>query len=668
VATSAQVYFSTDGGSNWTVSSKPPTGQTATCVLTAPDFASSGKAYAATTGTESALSCTTDGGVTWNQTSLIDTTVTTIVDLAPSPNYSQDNTLFLLTWGGEHSLWRSLNGGARWERVFGSAMTSVDSLSLVGLPPQYENSNRVIFLAGQSSGNPAIWKSTDNGKTFSSPFITRDPATGATFTIDVWAIVNETTLFTGSFDGSNGLVYRSNNSGLSYFTPAEAGSQTLNSIALSPGYEQDETILTGNTSGWIYWSNDNGGTFEPLPPAATSAPLTGSITVTFDPQFDSNNTVYAASDTADEGIYRFIIGNKTAWESIDGTLATGGMLKKMIASTDGTLYATNFDGDGGMERCLNPTYPLGPTFEAVTSRLDSGATLSGMWLGENRLWAIDTTNLKLMTYIDSLTMPATLISPPDSASGTGTIINYTINDVSLDWEALSGATSYTWQLNYNTDFSNVPTGFQGATGASTTQLPTLAPATTYYWRVRATQPVLSPWSAKGSFTTSLGDKAIAPALISPDAGATKVSLNPIFQWGAIAGADSYELIVSTYPEFDNPTILKINDYALSGTAWQGNPTLTYDTTYYWKVRAVSADTSSNWSAVGAFITESKPEQPIVSPAPQAPANQPTSGATAALPQLFTSDYLSLYLVGALLLTIILLIITLLIVIIRLGRI
>jgi len=51
----------------------------------APDFTSSGKAYAATSGPNSAFSCTTDGGTTWNQLSLIDTEISNIVDLAPSP-------------------------------------------------------------------------------------------------------------------------------------------------------------------------------------------------------------------------------------------------------------------------------------------------------------------------------------------------------------------------------------------------------------------------------------------------------------------------------------------------------------------------------------------------------------------------------------------------------
>ena len=40
--------------------------------------------------------------------------------------------------------------------------------------------------------------------------------------------------------------------------PAVVSDHQLYSIALSPNYEQDETILIGSTDGWGYWSNDNG--------------------------------------------------------------------------------------------------------------------------------------------------------------------------------------------------------------------------------------------------------------------------------------------------------------------------------------------------------------------------------------------------------------------------
>ena len=133
----------------------------------------------------------------------------------------------------------------------------MDSLKLVSLPPQYGDNSQTVFIAGESDGRPAIWKSTDNGQNFRRRF-TRDPTTGAAFPIDTWAVVDNTTLFIGSYDGSNGLVYQTTNSGFIYSEGVPAGSQSLNSIALSPSYEQDKTILVGNTNGWVYWSDDNG--------------------------------------------------------------------------------------------------------------------------------------------------------------------------------------------------------------------------------------------------------------------------------------------------------------------------------------------------------------------------------------------------------------------------
>ena len=207
-----------------------------------------------------------------------------------------------------------------------------------------------------------------------------------------------------------------------------------------------------------------------------------------------------------------------------------------------------------------------------------------------------------MTYIDSLTEAVILTSPQDKAQGVGTMINHTISNVSFDWEVAKGATEYQWQLDYEKDFSSVPTGFEGNPKASQAKLPALEPATTYYWRVRATKPVLSPWSSKWSFTTSLGSEIVAPTLYTPEAGASSVPLKPIFQWSAIAGANSYELLVSTDASLDNLLITKDGADALTNTAWQCDLSLQYDTTYYWKVRACSSDSYSAWSAVSAFST------------------------------------------------------------------
>lgn len=52
------------------------------------------------------------------------------------------------------------------------------------------------------------------------------------------------------------------NSGFFYSTRTLAGSQSLHSIVLSPSYEQDETLVVGNTNGWVYWPNDKGSFFH----------------------------------------------------------------------------------------------------------------------------------------------------------------------------------------------------------------------------------------------------------------------------------------------------------------------------------------------------------------------------------------------------------------------
>ncbi len=581
----------------------------------------------------------------YNQLSLIATEISNIVDLASSPNYSQHNTLFMLTLGSEHSLWRSLNSGARWERVFTTTLANVDSVNLIELSPQYGNVSQVVFLAGISNSNPAIWKSTDNGQNFT--------CRSAPFPIDIWAVVNDNTLFAGSFDAINnrGLIYSTTDSGLTYSTPVVASDHPLNSIALSPNYQQDKTILIGSNDGWVYRSNDNGASFEPLPADATSPPLTGNISVAFDLRFSSNSTAYAASDTLDSDTYRFIIGKSNEWQGIDSTLPAGGMLGQLRVSADGTLYAINSQlvdtatKEGGMERCLNPSYSLGPTFETVTLGLDDDASLAGLWLSGNKLWSVDTANTRLMTFTDSLAVPVILISPPDQAPGIDT------RNVTLEWRSASGTTKYEWQLDYNTDFSGAP--FEDDTQANSVRLPKqLELATTYYWRVRVTEPLLSPWSAIGSFTTSLGSSVIAPDLRSPGAGAKSVELRPIFQWSALAGADSYELSVATDVAFVNPIIKR----TLPATAWQSDISLDYDTTYYWKVRASGSNSYSAWSAVSAFITEPSSEL-----TPPSPSESSSPSAELTIP-----DWVK-YLAGALLLTMLAILITMIILTVKVLR-
>jgi photosystem II stability/assembly factor-like uncharacterized protein len=613
-ANGSMTYVSADGGITWIRSLKPPTGGSVTGVLIAPDFATTGKMYAVTGGDGSAFSLSRDTGVTWNQISLVDAAIESIIDLAPSPNYSQDGAIFMITFGsGPYSggLWCSRDGGDSWERTLANSSDTMENLSRVALPPEYGDSCQTVFVAGSSRGRTAIWESTDDGQTYQRRFA-RDPTGGGSLNIDTWAIVDKTTILIGSYDGSQGMVYKSINRGLTFARGMPAGSQPLHDIALSPDYARDGIVLVGNSNGRVYMADNGSTSFELLSGDTAALPFSGVVTVACDPSFGNNRTVYAASDSPGSGIYRFVVGESTAWVNIDDGPPAGAIFDHLILAEDGTFYAADAMAGGGLERCLNPT-SASPAFETVVRGLSSGATLYGLWQADHRIWSVDTTGARLMTYEDTLTVPPLLVAPDNEASAAGNLIDHSVRNVTLDWETREGATGYEWECSYTDAFTADAVVFGDTTSGSSVHLPALEPATTYHWRVRASSPTLSPWSEKRSFTTVMDTEPVTLGPESPVPGATGVPVKPVFQWTAIVGAEAYELLVATDAGMENPVIARTAENAVIGNVWQCDINLDYATTYYWKVRAVSAITSSAWSTMGIFTTEEAP------PGPETPA-------------------------------------------------
>jgi hypothetical protein len=533
--------------------------------------------------------------------------ITSLVDFVPSPNYSHDATLFLLTYGtSKHCLWRSDDGGVHWVLILRSDAFQVTGLDHLGLSPQYGTNKKVLYVSGTSNKKPVLWRSEDGGETFSNPTISRDPDSGSEFPIDTFTVMENDTLIIGTYDGINGLVYHTSDGGLSYSNKAVAGTASLNSIAISPEYFEDRTILAGNRSGCTYVSFNGGISFEPLPVEAGGARIEGNISVAFDHDYGTNKTIFAANDVAGKGIFRLVIGKSTKWVGIDSSLPASSIINRLVESVDGVLYAINAKAGVGMERCLNPIQTP-PIFETAAQSLESTAKLIGLWVSGNRLWSMDTANVKLLTIRDALNSPVILNSPEDKAAGIMT------RNTTLNWDGLNGANIYRWQIDTDAGFNDIPVGFEGTTKTNSATLPALELGTTYYWRVRVTGPLLSPWSELNSFTTMLGDEVLSPKLIKPDFGA-KVPLKPSFQWSQIAGAETYEVVIATDYTFSNPIVNKTGVNAMPTTAWQCDIMLNPDTTYYWKVRACGLHTYSSWSPFGIFITESLPASSSVVPA------------------------------------------------------
>ncbi len=199
----------------------------------------------------------------------------------------------------------------------------------------------------------------------------------------------------------------------------------------------------------------------------------------------------------------------------------------------------------------------------------------------NGVWS---ESFKFKTQVDKITLRF-----PDSNS-----TNHPVS-ISFLWFGTKGATSYHLQIA-NDDLFNDLIFSQDTIRNVSHKYSQLNPGSKYYWRVRAVSPEgVGDWSEVWVFTTGSN----IPILELPENGNEKV-VNPItFQWQPVTGALRYELNVSESAEFAqtviNKTDITVNQLVTSE--------LGFPKTYYWRLRAVTADGPTSWSQVWSFGTK-----------------------------------------------------------------
>lgn len=223
-----------------------------------------------------------------------------VFDLAVSPNYLNDHTCFAAKASG---LYRSTDGGLSWLSVYGSLQLEGSlSTSCVVLPPDFEQS-RQVFAAVQGG----ILRSDDGGGTWTvsllptpapfitslqlSPFYVEDGIIiAATLDDGILRSVNRGANWTpwnfGLFDyhvlcvaispgfnkdqsiflGTESGLFLSINGGLGWReVPFPIGSAPVISLALSPHYPDDLQILVGTEESGLFASGDRGETWKHIP-------------------------------------------------------------------------------------------------------------------------------------------------------------------------------------------------------------------------------------------------------------------------------------------------------------------------------------------------------------------------------------------------------------------
>ncbi len=204
----------------------------------------------------------------------------------------------------------------------------------------------------------------------------------------------------------------------------------------------------------------------------------------------------------------------------------------------------------------------------------------------------------------------TLSSPTNGATVEPT-------SITVAWNVVSGASSYTLQLSQTSTFSTLVVN-QGGILAASEPISGLAINTFYYWRVSASGSVgTGSWSSIWSFATGI---PTAPTLVSPGNGAMNQSAAVTLSWVASVGATTYGFQVSTASTF---TSVFLNHTGIAVTSASAAE-LSYAATFYWRVNATNSAGTSAWSSIWSFTTGQQTAVPtLVSPANGA-LNQPLS--------------------------------------------
>ena len=199
----------------------------------------------------------------------------------------------------------------------------------------------------------------------------------------------------------------------------------------------------------------------------------------------------------------------------------------------------------------------------------------------------------------SVDPPASAPSPTTPADGATVTTS-----PALDWDDVAAATAYDLQVATGTFGKNTPdVVVVNETGLTTSsyQVSGLNHATTYFWRVRATnEGGAGDWSSSISFTTEAAPPVLpgAVTLTAPSDGATDVSTSPTLDWNAASDAASYDVQVATDAAFASTVLDQtgVSDTQFAATG------LANSTTYFWRVRGVNGDGSGEWSSAS-FTTE-----------------------------------------------------------------
>lgn len=592
---------------------------------------------AGTSGDQAAFAVSTNDGLSFNDISLVALGGAYIKDLAVSADGTKQ---YLLTTSTSSawtyvSLWRK---DTSWKRVLTVQPAATGTDFVVRAAP--ENFD-VVYLA-QRDGQ-TIYYSSDGGLTSWLPRYSIQ-------TITDMAVESATVSYVLSVN----KVSRSVDGGFIWDNPLTL-IPSLTSGANIQSLGKDMLLVGGGASGGVsYSTNGNTSWTTPSSPVAQ-----GPIFVAAD-KLTAGGNIYAVSGTAGSSskVYRWTIGTSTSWTPIfyeDNNERTDIYQPTGIVLAGTVLYVSAFDGTySDLFRCLSPATATESMWDAWSAMFNLRETyLYGLYgtlqvpyvqindtpralyatVGADKnpkVWSFSLTPITIPycgatlattgRYIESFTDTLTLVGPTPAGPADKAVIPLNTatgmaSDIAFQWKRLATSTEYGIQIALDSTFTQLvyddwadsdKDTVVDMIGPNVEDRFVYQPDTTYYWRVRTGEikiadewyyPWFSQWSAVRSFKIGPLEAFV---VTSPAKGAYDVPIKPTFVWVAVAGATTYELVVSEDPTF------AIIDFSRTSnqTYFQADEELAYGTTYYWRVRAAGGA----WT-FGVFTTMEKPTPP-----------------------------------------------------------
>lgn len=296
VGTPQGVYRTTDGGTTW-ARTENRTPLATTSLALSPD-----SSLLLTGAADYGLYGSSDSGTTWAAMGINEGGYYySLPDLAISPNYSHDRTIFAVWASGVSiggAIYRTTDSGQTWQRVYGT-----DYVGAIAISPQY-TTDRTIYAAGNRG---QVLVSQDGGDTWTP--VGNWPAGIYSPGMQQVALPpnypTDGTIFAAGQPGIWRLL-----PGATTWEPAASIPYTLSyvtSLVVSPDYAHDRTLLAattwytgtgGPTHYGVLRSNDGGITWQA---SDTGLPDTYLRGLAFSPRYATDHTIYLTTGASGSG-------------------------------------------------------------------------------------------------------------------------------------------------------------------------------------------------------------------------------------------------------------------------------------------------------------------------------------------------------------------------------